>query len=80
MTTKTLDQLRSQIANLPEWERAELARELVISLDGPADGSVAQAWSDEIVRRISLVEEGDAKLLTRDAFRQRAMERLGRSQ
>ena len=35
MTTETLDHLRSQISTLSESERAALARELIMSLDGP---------------------------------------------
>ena len=43
MTTETLDHLRSQISTLSESERAALARELIMSLDGPRDDSVEQA-------------------------------------
>lgn len=35
MTTETLNHLRSQISTLSESERATLARELIMSLDGP---------------------------------------------
>jgi|GEM_PF-7045353 hypothetical protein len=43
MTTETLDHLRSQISTLSESERAALAREIIMSLDGPRDDSVEQA-------------------------------------
>ena len=69
MTTKTLDHLRSQISTLSESERAALARELIMSLDGPRDNSVDQAWNDEIVRRVSKVKSGKATLLSREEFR-----------
>ncbi|HTN34060.1 MAG TPA: hypothetical protein VL091_08655 [Marinobacter sp.] len=41
MTTETLDHLRSQISTLSQSERAALAHELIMSLDGP----VMTQWS-----------------------------------
>lgn len=79
MSTRVLNQLRSQISTLSESERAALARELVMSLDGPDDTSVEQVWNKEIVRRVSAVKKGNAELLARDTFRQRMIDRLGRS-
>jgi putative addiction module component (TIGR02574 family) len=63
---------------LPEAERAELARELVKSLDAPADADVAGGWDEEILRRLSEVEAGTAKLLDPGAFREQMQARLGR--
>ena len=77
MTTEALDHLRSQISALSESERAALARELIMSLDGPRDDSVEQAWSDEIVRRVSKVKSGTATLLSREEFRSKMRARLG---
>ena len=77
MTTETLDHLRSQISTLSKSERAALARELIMSLDGPRDDSVEQAWNDEIVRRMSKVRSGKATLLSREEFRSKMRARLG---
>ncbi|WP_282451101.1 addiction module protein [Marinobacter bryozoorum] len=77
MATETLDHLRSQILTLSESERAALARELIMSLDGPHDDSVEQAWNDEIVRRVSKVKSGKATLLSREEFRSKMRARLG---
>lgn len=77
MTTETLDHLRSQISTLSESERAALARELIMSLDGPRDESVEQAWNDEISRRASKVKSGKATLLSREEFRSKMRARLG---
>jgi hypothetical protein len=44
MSSRILDRLRSEVLNLPDAERAELARELVRSLDGPADADAAKEW------------------------------------
>ena len=79
MTTETLNQLRSQISTLSESERAALARELIMSLDGPRDDSdsVEQAWHDEIIRRVAKVKSGKATLLSRDEFRTKMRARIG---
>lgn len=77
MTSETLEHLRSQISTLSEPERAALARELIMSLDGPPEDSVEQAWSDEITRRVSKIKSGDANLLSREEFRAKMRERIG---
>lgn len=76
MTTDTLNQLRTQISALTESERAALARELIMSLDGPRDDTVEQAWSDEIMHRVSKIKSGSASLLGRDEFRARMQAEL----
>ena len=42
--------------------RAELAAELLDSLDGPADPGAEAAWNVEIERRIAAIEAGTIKL------------------
>jgi putative addiction module component (TIGR02574 family) len=42
--------------------RAELAAELLDSLDGPADPDAEAAWDVEIERRIGAIESGTVKL------------------
>jgi putative addiction module component (TIGR02574 family) len=78
MTANTLDHLRSQISTLSESERAALDRELIVSLDGPRDDSVEQAWNDEIVRRVSKVKSGKARLVSHEEFRSKMRARLGK--
>ncbi|EHJ91411.1 addiction module protein [Vreelandella boliviensis] len=77
MTAETLNQLRTQISTLSESERAALAHELIISLDGPQDNAVEQAWNDEIIQRAANVKSGNATLLTREEFRKQMLERIG---
>ena len=79
MTTEAFHFLRSQITSLSESERAALARELIMSLDGPRDDSVehAQAWDDEIARRVSNVKSGKATLLSRNEFQAKMRARIG---
>jgi putative addiction module component (TIGR02574 family) len=42
--------------------RAELAAELLASLDGPADPDAEAAWDVEIERRIAAIEAGTMRL------------------
>ena len=42
--------------------RAELAAELLASLDGPSDPDSARAWDAEIDRRIEAIEAGTIRL------------------
>ena len=76
MTTETLNHLRSQIFGLAESERAAMARELIMSLDGPRDDSVERAWNDEIIRRAAKVKNGKATLLSREEFRTKMRARI----
>jgi hypothetical protein len=48
-----------------------------MSIDSHYDASVEQAWNDEIVRRVSKVKKGTAKLLSREEFRTKMRARLG---
>lgn len=76
MSTPALDQLRSQIMILPESERAELARDLIKSLDAPNDNSVSNEWENEIKNRIAQIDAGTAKLVDRDTFREHMMSKI----
>lgn len=77
MTTATLERLRSELLMLSEPERAELALELIKSLDAPADEGVDEAWDRELVRRIDQIDSGQAKLLDREEFRKKIQDRIG---
>ncbi len=76
MAAKPLERLRSEILALPEAERAELAHELIMSLDAPRDTGVEEAWDREILRRIAEIDTGQATLLDRAEFRRRMQARL----
>ncbi len=43
-------------------ERAELAVEVLASLDGPADADADSAWEDEVRRRIAAIDAGTIEL------------------
>ena len=77
MGTESFRRLQTEALTLPESERAELAHALVASLDAPSDADAADAWDKEIVRRLSEIDAGTAKLIDRDEFRRRLQERIG---
>jgi putative addiction module component (TIGR02574 family) len=51
--------------------RAELAAELLASLDGPADADAEGAWAAEIDRRIEEIEKGSVRLEPWDQVKRR---------
>lgn len=77
MSTDAMERLRSQALALSIPERAELAHDLIESLDAPADECVEDAWDKEIVRRITQIDAEQAKLLNRDEFRKKLQDRIG---
>ena len=70
-----LADLKEKAAQLSEADRAELA--LIVSLDGPADGDVEEAWRVEIEHRVAQVERGEVKLIPGDEVFERLRRRLG---
>ncbi|WP_422126554.1 addiction module protein [Thioalkalivibrio sulfidiphilus] len=76
MRTVELEALKDAAMTLSERDRAKLARDLVASLDGPAEHDVAEAWDIEICRRINEIESGKAELLDVDEVLARARARI----
>ena len=76
MSTRELDIVRQDALALTELERAELARDLVASLDGPGDPDARDAWDIEICRRINEIESGNATLLDPTEVLDRVRKRL----
>jgi putative addiction module component (TIGR02574 family) len=72
----TLKKLREEALTLPEEERAELAYDLIESLDSPADPDAADAWDAEISRRLAEIDAGTAKLVDRAELRRRMQQRM----
>ena len=71
MATEALERIRAEVLELTEAERAELAHDLIATLDEPRENGVEDAWECEILHRISLIDSGQAKLLDREEFRQK---------
>ena len=77
--TKAATALLADALRLDESARAELAAQLLASLDGPADPDAQSAWHAEIGRRIAAIESGAMPLESWDDVKQRiAKDVLGR--
>ncbi len=77
--TKAAQNLLEEALKLDVSERADLAAELLASLDGEPDDQVEAAWAAEIQRRIDRIEAGTEKLLPwEDVERRIDKEILGR--
>ena len=71
MGNPILERVRAEALNLSESERAELAHNLVASLDGPADDDVEGSWDKEIQRRLAEINSGTAVAIDRREFSRR---------
>jgi putative addiction module component (TIGR02574 family) len=60
--TKPTEAVLADALKLDPDARAQLAAELLASLDGPADPDAEQAWQAEIARRVADLEAGKLKL------------------
>ena len=61
MSKATTDVLADALRLEPD-ARAEVAAELLASLDGPADPDAEAAWDAEIERRIAAIQAGTIRL------------------
>ena len=77
--TKTTESVLADALRLDAKARAELAAEILASLDGPADPDAATAWDEEIRRRVDALETGTEKLESWESVKRRiASDILGR--
>jgi putative addiction module component (TIGR02574 family) len=58
-----LDELSKRAQSLTVEERAQLAQELLESVERDADPDIQAAWDAEIADRIAKYERGEAKLI-----------------
>lgn len=79
MSNPTLEKLRAEVLKLSEPDRADLAQQLVASLDGTPDPKVEKAWDIEILRRLAEIDAGTAKLIDRAEFSHRMRARVNRA-
>lgn len=56
--TRTAEAILADALALEPQERAEIAAELMASLDGPADSDAEAAWEAEIRRRMDEIDAG----------------------
>jgi len=69
--TKGTQALLADALRLDSASRAELAAELLASLDGPGDVDAEAAWNLEIDRRIEAIEAGTVRLEPWDDVKRR---------
>ena len=70
MTQEAHELLRRALA-LPENERAELAGNLISSLEATIDPDADAAWQVEVARRAQEVESGKVKTIPWEQIRQK---------
>ena len=59
--------LRTLALALPEEERAELAVDLIDSLDGPANAHAEEGWVEEVSARLLALRAGQAEVVPFEA-------------
>jgi len=52
-----------QALRLSEAERLEVAEAIYESMEGPGDADAAEAWAEEIQRRLGEIDSGRVKLV-----------------
>jgi putative addiction module component (TIGR02574 family) len=75
--SNALAELKQKAAQLNEAERAELALELIESLDGETDVDADESWRIEVQRRIAEIESGEVQLIPGDEVFARLRRKLG---
>jgi putative addiction module component (TIGR02574 family) len=68
--------LHAAVLALPEEDRADLAVDLLDSLDGPADEGAEEAWAAEVGARVTALREGRAEVIPFEEAMAAARERL----
>ncbi len=76
MASLILKQLRDKALELSEAERAELAHDLVMSLDGKPDAGTPEAWDAEILLRLAEIDEGKVSLIDAEEVSNRIRARV----
>ena len=77
--TKPAHAVLADALRLDPDARAELAAELLASLDGPADPDAESAWNAEIERRVAAIEAGTVRVESWEQVKRRIeKEILGR--
>lgn len=66
------DEISQKAKQLSAEERAQLAEELLESVESEIDPAVQAAWEAEIKRRVAAYEQGEAKLIPAEEVFERA--------
>ncbi len=71
----SVDELKAEVLRLDPEARADLARELLASLDGLSEAEVEKLWIDEAIRREEELDSGAAHASPADEVLNRARAR-----
>ena len=72
----TIDEIKAQALRLNPEDRAELASELLVSLDALTESEIEKLWLEEAVRREAALDSGAAKSIPADEVFAAARARL----
>ncbi len=72
------ENIKNSALKLDERQRAELAKHLLISLEGYTDEDIEEEWIQELNRRKQDVEAGEVSLISADEVLAKAREILTR--
>jgi putative addiction module component (TIGR02574 family) len=67
-----IETIRREVLALPVQERAELAAQLLSSLDTLSEAEIEQLWLQEAARRAAEIDQGLAKRIPADVVRREA--------
>jgi len=77
-----LEKLEEQALQLPPEERGQLIHRLIVSLDGEPDGTpeeIAQAWNEEIARRVADMDAGRTQWIPADEVMARLRAKISKA-
>jgi putative addiction module component (TIGR02574 family) len=74
--THEAKELLQKASVLPDNERAELAANLIASLDEVSDPDADLAWQTEVTRRMNDVQTGKVNTVSRDEVQRKARSML----
>ena len=77
MLTLTIDELKAEALRLAPESRADLARELLASLDSLSESEIERLWLDEADRRLARLDRGEAYADPSDVVLARVRARKG---
>jgi putative addiction module component (TIGR02574 family) len=73
----TIDELKAEALRLNPEERAELASDLLVSLDDLRESEIEKVWVEEAMRRDAALDSGAARAIPADEVFAAARARLG---
>lgn len=71
------DQIKTDALSLGLKERAELAKQLLDSVDSPSEDELEELWLEEVGERIERVKRGESRLVPLEEALQKAKTAIG---